>query len=219
VTLGIALAFRPPSLRPTPSKVPTIQELHVRQYRGDIAQPLGDIGMTTQVVRANDTVRFSAKLTAPAYCYLIAFNPDGTEQLCIPEDPDLPTVNYPEHVQLSKAMATAPGRSIELLYPRSEFFEPGVVGLQVFVLIASQDPLPPYAQWRSQIGAVPWKPVSYNEPWRWHYDGHQFIRLPSERGSRVERGAPKQFKDLCRFFQSRPSSVALQALAFPIGEE
>ena len=116
-------------------------------------------------------------------------------------------------------MSTPPKQVAELRYPREQYFEPGVAGLQTFVVIASADPLPPYAKWRSGVGQVPWKPAGYDQPWRWYFDGQEFARLPGERGRRVERGAPEQFKKLCRFFQSQTQRGVVQALAFPVTKE
>jgi hypothetical protein len=190
--------------------------LQVRQYRGETALPLGDIATTTNLIRADDSVRVSMKLDPPAYCYLIAFNPDGTEQLCYPEDPGLVAVNYPEHKDVAAAMATPPPKSSELSFPLDQFFEPGIPGLQVFVVVASSDPLPAYAKWRSQVGTIPWKPNPYQQPWRWHFDGQRFLRLPRERGQRVELGVPHELKEMCMFFQSRIRREVVQAVAFPV---
>jgi hypothetical protein len=211
--------FRPGFSRPSPATAPpTILSVNVSQYRGEFAQPLGDVGTTTEVMRADDTLRVSVELSAPAYCYLIAFNPDGTEQLCYPEDRDLPTASYPENKN-APAMNTPPEKVTELRYPSEQYFQPGVAGLQTFLVIASADPLPPYAQWRAQIGPTPWKRAAYDQPWRWHFDGQEFIRLPGERGRRVERGAPEEFRELCRFFQNQTRRGVVQALAFPVTKE
>ena len=42
--------------------------------------------------------------------------------------------------------------------------------------------------------------------------------LPKERGVRVKRGVPVEFKDLCKFFQSRPQAEVVPALAFPVSK-
>ena len=219
LALGAAVALGPKPWGVPPEEPLDVQALNVRQYRGENALPLGDVGTTAHVIRADDSVRVSVKLSAPAYCFLIAFNPDGTEQLCSPEDPDLPAVHYPEHKDRARAMAAPPARAAELSFPRDQFFEPGVPGLQVFVLVASAEPLPPYPEWRSSVGPVPWNPGEYRQPWRWHFDGQEFARLPAERGARVERGVPKGFKELCEFFRSRPRREAVRALAFPVSKE
>jgi hypothetical protein len=115
-------------------------------------------------------------------------------------------------------MATAPPACTELSYPRNQYFEPGLAGLQTFVLIASARPLPPYAQWRSQLDSIPWSRASYHDRWRWQFDGREFIRLPSERGLRVSRGTPVEFENLCRFLQGLTSIDSMQAVAFPVAE-
>jgi hypothetical protein len=45
---------------------------------------VGDLRSSAEEVRVRDAVRVYARLSEPAYCYLIAFNPDDTEQLCHP---------------------------------------------------------------------------------------------------------------------------------------
>ncbi len=194
-----------------PLQILTMQASH---HRGKDDKLLGDVGTISEPVRADDSVRVSVKLNAPAYCYVVAFNPDGTEQLCYPEDPDSPAVNYPEHRD-SKAMTTPPPKATELRFPRDRFFRPDVAGLQAFVVVASTEPLPPYAQWRSRIDKVPWEPVLEVDEWRWQFDGREFERLPRERG-RAVGGPPPPFRDLCRFFQGRRELQAVRALAFPV---
>jgi serine/threonine protein kinase len=218
VCLGLVVAIWLMQLGPRlPVDPVKIEALSVSQYRGESATPLGDVSTTAQEIRADDSVRVSVRLNAPGYCYLIAFNADGTEQLCYPEDPDLPAVYYPENKD-AKSMTARPAKGAELQFPRDQYFEPEHPGLQVFVLIASAEPLPAYAKWRSQVGKIPWKKMdSYAEPWRWQFDGQDFGRLPSDRGTRVERGAaPKELRELCEFLRTRPDVQAVRALAFPV---
>ena len=104
--------------------------------------------MTTSagLVRLNDDVRFHATFNGPAYCYLIAFNPDGTEQLCHPEDAGKgePTVRP----ILRKDVRYPAGKHVFIL---------DEAGLEVFVLVVSAKPLPPYAEWRAKAGCLPGK--------------------------------------------------------------
>ena len=51
---------------------------------------LGRIGADTQAGQAEDEVRVSTRLNAPAYCYLIALHPNGQTQLYYPEDATKP---------------------------------------------------------------------------------------------------------------------------------
>jgi hypothetical protein len=203
---------------PVTKKVPLkVESLAVTQYRDETARSLGDISASDQPILANDSVRVSVKLSTPAYCYLIAFNPDGTEQLCYPEDAKLTAIFYPKNKD-AQAMMTKPGLEADFRFPRDQYFEPGMPGLQVFVLIVAEEPLPPYAQWREKVGAIPWKKAeSYNQPWRWRYDGKDYVRFPGERGTRVDRGAaPAEFRQLCDFFRARPDVHTIHAWAFPV---
>jgi serine/threonine protein kinase len=194
-----------------------IESMTVNQYRGESATLLGDISTTSQEILTTDSVRVATKLKAPGYCYLLAFNPDGAEQLCYPEDPELPAVLYTENKN-AKSMELTPSKNAEFQFPKDEYFEPGQKGLQVFVLIASAEPLRPYAKWRSQVGSIPWKKTdSYDQPNRWEFDGQDYHRLPEERGQKVERGgAPKAFRDLCDFLRKLRDVQAVRALAFPV---
>src|SRR5262249_30626357 len=91
--------------KPEGSQLPNpplkLTDIQVNPHQGQEATLLGNLArssvMSTAAVRADDSVRVLATLSTPAHCYLIAFNPDGTEQLCYPEDPDLPAVKYPEN--------------------------------------------------------------------------------------------------------------------------
>jgi hypothetical protein len=164
---------------------------------------------STAAVHVEDDVQVTAGLTAPAYCYLIAFNPDGSEQLCHPEDADghgTPTV--------------PPDARAQVRYPEDQAFVLDAAGLQAFVLAASTKPLPPYAQWRSRAGAIPWTENTDGGAWRWHFDGRAFTRFPQERG-RVEpkAGAPEPLKKLCAFFQGRAEFDAVQVIAFPVTDD
>ena len=93
--LGIFVAAWPDNQdSPSPPGPLKLLDLDIQQFRGKQAEPHSDITATTEVVRADNRC-VSAKLSRPAYCYLIAFNPDGTEQLCYPEDAEMAAVNYP----------------------------------------------------------------------------------------------------------------------------
>ncbi len=50
----------------------------------------GPLGRKSFAAREDDEVTVQAELSEPAYSYLIAFRPDGTDELCDPEDEDTP---------------------------------------------------------------------------------------------------------------------------------
>jgi serine/threonine protein kinase len=201
---------------PRPAAKPlAITDMHVVHYRGKGTTLLGDLLTSDGGVRLNDDVRVTAELSAPAYCYLIAFNPAGAEieQLCLPEDTD------------GKGAAEArPEVCAEVRYPRDQsVFVLDTAGLQAFVLAASTKPLPPYAQWRRQAGAIPWKGAKGAKgggAWRWQFDGREFLRFPKDRGTLLPReDAPRPLRDLCEFFKSRTEFDAVQAIAFSVTDD
>ncbi|MFL5243879.1 MAG: tetratricopeptide repeat protein [Gemmataceae bacterium] len=212
--LVIAAAFLRPRIWPlaTPNASPplSIEEFRVNHFRGKQAKSLGDIRNSAEEIEVNDSVRVFARLSAPAYCYLIAFNPDGTEQLCHPAwEGDRP--------QEARAVRPEPVTEVRFFPNDKDVFALDSGGLQVFVLVTSTQPLPPYAEWRSGIAKIPWKLVSHGGEWRWQFDGREFTQLPVERGKRAEREAePQVLSDLCAFFRERPEFEAVQAVAFPV---
>jgi hypothetical protein len=189
-----------------------IKELRITHYRNDGDKKekvlLGDLRKSSEPVRLNDRMGIAADLTAPAYYYLIAFNPKGSEagtmQLCQPEDAD--------------------GRALEEVRPEqltevrySQYFIPDAVGLQAIVLAASTKLLPPFKEWRAE---VPWEGVKDGGAWTWHFDGREFIRLPQDRGKvEPKGGVPESFRKLCEFFKGRREFDSVQAIAFPVADE
>jgi serine/threonine protein kinase/CHAT domain-containing protein/tetratricopeptide (TPR) repeat protein len=213
--LWIGWLYRPsPNGPPTPltphAPVATplaITALNVSHYRDNGKKELGDLRSSTAGIVVNDDVHVRATLTAPAYCYLIAFNPDGEDQLCLPTD-----------VDGRGARNTAPKEHEKLHYPPDKkAFILDATGLQAFVLVASTKPLPPYAEWRAKAGKIPWNFVNSSADSRWHFDGHEFTRFPQERGKLVTTDeVPDRLRRLCEFFKSRPEFEAVQAIAFPV---
>jgi hypothetical protein len=185
-----------------PAKAPLrIDSLEVAAFRGKPAMPLGPIGLARYQARLGDYVRVRAKLSEPAYSFLIAFNPDGKEQLCSPEAPMLP-----------------PALAADLRYPtdpNEAFPLTDGVGLQVFVLVSSRQPLPDYADWRKSTGAAPWQSLESAGCWRYAPGGFEYLG--------AERGLPENLTDrpdvltrLCEFFRSRQDVEGIEALAFPV---
>ena len=81
----------------------------------------------------------TAELAAPAYCYLIAYPPDGTEELTFPEPQQQneppPLTDRPRYPSVSVGVEIGLNEG---------------PGLHAFVLVARSKPLPPYAEWRRQ---------------------------------------------------------------------
>ena len=204
-----ASGARETSLSPLPAVPLRVEALEVEVHRRlpEPAKTLGRIGIDVFEGRyRDDDVRVHARLSAPAYCYVIALNPDGKDQLFFPEDP-----------------ATPPPAGAQIDAPADSFIGFGLtdgVGLQGVVLVASRQPLPAYTEWIKGLASLPWKSDPSTGVWR--FDGERFDSAPepeSQRGPRRPLAdAPKSFVETCRAFHGRPGVAAMQAVAFPVRE-
>jgi predicted Ser/Thr protein kinase len=167
---------------------------------------LGEVGVTARDICVNDSVQIRAQFSKPAFCYLIAFNPDGKEQLCFPSTPD--DRSAPDEL---------PAPVKELRFPRSptrDFQLEDGTGMQAFVLLVSAKPLPAYARWQQEVGVAPWQKASVSAIWR--FDGKDF-ECVNKRGKVREREAiPEPLVALCHFFRDCPRIEALHVIAFPV---
>lgn len=196
--LGLTAAGPAPSTAPAqPARQQPIVDFEIKVGQPPLA-PLGFAGL-----RLNDFARVHAAFGEPCYCYLIAFNPDGKEQLCYPEKETLP-----------------PQQSEKLDYPSSVAdgfpFNDGT-GMQAFVLLVSRRPLPSYAEWKTRIGPAPWQRAEIDGIWR--FDGQELEQQrPPVRGlaQQMPGGGPKPLADLCDYFKDRSGMNAIQVVAFPV---
>jgi hypothetical protein len=202
LTVLVCAAWRPRPALPETSTAPIqIVTLQVRHYRGERDTPLGTLGKSSRAAQFDDDVAVHAELNRPAHCYLIAFNPNGQEQLCAPQDQSV----APEPIT---ALDFPPGSA-------AYFSLTDGIGMQAFVLVASQAPLPAYREWRAASGAAPWQTVHAEGVW--HFDGQRLEPIGPERGpTRQRRGPPQPLQDLCNFFKDHPHVDAVQVLAFPV---
>jgi predicted Ser/Thr protein kinase len=177
-----------------------VESLEVELHRRNPPQALGPIGVSAFEARYQDDIRVHARLSAPAYYYLIALNPDGSDQLCLPASRDI---------------APPPGATLSFPHdPRAGFGLTDGVGLQAFVLVASRRQLPPYSKWRQTLKEFPWKPA--RAAGVWHYDGDSF-RTDVQRGEvRPLADLPLPLEAACRALKSRPGVDAIRSVAFPV---
>jgi serine/threonine protein kinase len=139
--------------------------------------PPQELGGALTHVGLNDLVLVEAKLSEPAYAYLIAFNPtDDAEKA--------------EQYVPAKRRDVAPPMSDQLPQLGAITLNDGI-GLQAFVVVASRRPLPPYAQWRQKRPRLPWGLVSRTTPGAvWLGDGNLVnLMFPIERPRAIENAA------------------------------
>jgi serine/threonine protein kinase len=198
-----------PSPEPAPATRPLrIESLRVVLRRRAPDDPIGVVGVETFAGRLDQDVRIRATLSRPAFCYLIALNPDGKTQLCYP-----------------KGQAIEPSSAAAIDYPSDPvkgFSLTDGIGVQAFVLVASTKPLPSFAKWSKALGDLPWKPAESQLVWR--YDGHDFesdIKHGNVYGG--VRGSERRLADLpqpleatCRALRAGSGVEAVQVVAFPV---
>jgi hypothetical protein len=185
-----------------------VASLRVQHFavRGETADARGEIGTRSFAARFGDQVRVTVEPSEPAYCFLLALNPNGREQLCWPRDEKTP----PERVE------------------RLEFPEAGFAftlddeehgGLQAFVVVASRRPLPAYAAWREGGPGLPWERLPVVPGLVWRGDGERLDPVLAGRDNRGTIGELKGVAPLAeavRRLRSAEGVEAVSVVAFPV---
>jgi serine/threonine protein kinase len=104
-----------------------------------------EIGESTFRTRLNERTEPRVEFSEPAYAYLLAFNPASPEKAA-----DL------EQFIPRKDKGRPPDR-VSRLDPKKWIPLTDGEGLQAFAVLASRQPLPPYAEWRKRQPALPWQ--------------------------------------------------------------
>src|SRR5207248_2568623 len=73
-----------------PLRVLSLDVHHVANGNDASGEARGIIGKDSFTAKLNDRVTIQARLSRPAYAYLIAFRPDGQMEVCYPEDETQP---------------------------------------------------------------------------------------------------------------------------------
>ena len=214
--LALAVWFspsRPLSHISGPAADPLQAGIAVKHYKelgdGRTVVPHGTISETSLASdppRLKDLVRVQVAFSRPACSYLIALNPNGTIQLCAPVGgivPSLPRreLDFPE-------------------YPADYFGLTDGVGLQAFVVVASDRSLPAYESWKTQVpGGLAWSPV--DREGFWTYDSAELSEAKRFRGKLRgdilrRESAPEILISLCDRLRRSPGVTLVRAVAFPV---
>jgi len=195
-------------LRVTRFEIPHFPKLNAKHFDPRRA---GTLGRSSFAAHEDDEVIVRAELSEPAYSYLIAFRPDGTDELCDPDDEDTP----PSKKQ--QPLYPPPAKSDER-YRLSEG-----AGLHAFALVVSRQPLPPYREWKQRIGPMAWAAKLPCEPgvvWRDDDQGLQPLLAADTAGTRGkgvkarDSGAPAA--RLASWLRGLPGVDAVTLEAFPV---
>jgi hypothetical protein len=173
---------------------------------------VGKLGEQSFTVRPGDDVTVDAELSEPAYSYLIAFRPDGVDEVFRPADPRTPP-------RKMTGPCYPPESEPKLAYRLDEG-----TGLQAFALVVSRAPLPSYREWKDRHGTPHWQPRLSAAPGVvWWSDGRRLRPLTRDH-PRAQRGAGATVRgggtvvaDLAGWFKGIPGvdDVAIKAVFVP----
>jgi hypothetical protein len=206
-----------PAPRPGPQaalRVTGFEMTHFPKLDADRFDPsrVGALGQTSFAARVDDEVTVRAELSEPAFSYLIAFRPDGTDELCDPESEDL------RPARKQQPRYPPPTKSDER-YRLSEG-----AGLHAFALVVSREPLPPYRAWKKEQGPMPWAARLPCEPgvvWRDDDQGLQPLLANDPTGTRGKgvkaRGSGEPAGKLASWLRGLPGVNAVTLEAFSVG--
>jgi hypothetical protein len=192
------------SSRPAADPAPRILALEVRNFPADGRPDDPDeIDLSSWENPGDDVTWVLARLDPPAYCYLIAFDPDGQFRLADPPD-----VTEPPSRRSEICYAPASRSSRGASYPRG-------AGMQAWLLVAASTPLPPFADWPA-ARRLRWRSVQAEGVWR--FDGHSIERIQAGDHRVLERmfESPRPFAQLCASLTDIPDIDAIEAITYPV---
>jgi hypothetical protein len=166
------------------------------------------LGKESFATRRGDTVTVHARLSQPAYAYLIAFRPDGVAEVCFPEKEEAapPLTDRPCYPSVT---------------PSVHYGLDEGAGLQVFALVVSSQPLPSYKEWQSQLGAPPWQKDLPAPPGLVCWDNDGEVELLSDdpagqRGKGKEVNTKTPVVKLSEWLRQAPGVKAVAAVGFAV---
>lgn len=195
----------PTQSAPDTSPIPAVATLTVTHFRYDTEKNeqlrIGRIDDLGERVRFKDEVRIEVRLAKPAYCYLIACNPDGAIQVCYPPSPE---------------EGTTQSKIAEFSFPQKETSYFGLtddVGQQAFIVVVSDEAMPHWPEWSEDD--IPWhKPQRQGGIWR--FDGKQVRQIfDRSRGALASRTSD-EFATVCEFFRVQQGVQLVRGIAFPV---
>jgi tRNA A-37 threonylcarbamoyl transferase component Bud32 len=146
-------------------QVVSLDVRHFANVAGVNDAPRGLLGKDSFATHLHDSVEVKARLSRPAYAYLIAFRADGVDEVCFPTQEDRPP-----------PLTDEPGYPLTKERKSNYGLEEGA-GMHVFALVVSRQPLPAYRVWRAQRGAPPWQQSAPPVGVVWRDNGAEALAL------------------------------------------
>jgi hypothetical protein len=158
-------------------------------------------------VRVGDRFHVEVRLNRPAYFYILSFTPDATDHVWHPATVDL------EPRRTDAIALEFPAHLVTVRKP----------GLHVFVVVASDAPLPSYRAWKRRAGSPPWQPTVGTPTDRtvWTFDRQRWEASRPPPPVMLAGGSepPPSLVELCDFLARQNGVVATRALAFPVNDD
>jgi serine/threonine protein kinase len=174
VTVHDPLPARNESAEPLRVRELNVNVFHLERIDNRRSGSLRVLGKESFGAVLDDDMQVTARLSRPAYCYLIVFRPDGKDEVLypqgahrVPEKTDQP--HYPSLIR-------------DTVYGLTDG-----TGLWLVALVASERPLPSYAAWRRQHKGDPWTHADGEPDVVWLDDG-QWLEALTPRGLRNRGG-------------------------------
>jgi serine/threonine protein kinase len=190
-------------------RVLSLEVEHFANLRGEFDVSRGLIGKDSFTAHCGDSVTVKARLSRPAYAYLLAFRPDGIEELCFPEEEEEPppSTDWPRY-------PLAESRAVNYGLDEGE-------GLQVFVVVVSSRQLPSYRAWRTQREPSPWKKDVTPPNVVWRDNGLEVAALTpappaDQRGKGREVKGKTPVVELTNWLRRAPGAETVEAVGFAV---
>lgn len=166
----------------------------------------GLLGRDVWRARRGDAVRLEAKFSQPVHAYLLALRADGQVDLCWPDDETLPP-------PAATVAVYPPPTTPNVMYGLDEG-----AGMWAFLVLASEDSLPAYQDWKQTHQLPPWTSTAGSEGvvWRLSAEGVDQLEATgeSERGKgRVFHGE-EPLEEIIRWSKVRADFDILEGVAF-----
>jgi serine/threonine protein kinase len=196
----------PSALKRAPIHVISLDVNLTRNVNGR-GRPAGLLGKKVFDPHLGDTVTVQARLTGPAYAFLIAFRPDGVTEVCFPEkDDQRPELtekpSYPFPFSKGEAYGLTDG-----------------TGLAAFAVVVSSTPLPSFKEWWSHSEGCPWKQVKAPPGVVYRANGEDEVEALDVDGSRGKGATVKgktPIAQLASWLRHIPQIETVQVLGFAV---
>jgi serine/threonine protein kinase len=197
-------------------RVLSIDVQHYTRLNDNDAQPQGLLGRESFTAQLGDQVTIEARLSRPAYSYLLVFRPDGVADVCFPDDETQPPplTDRPRYPPPSK--------------PDKRYGVREGTGLWVIAVVTSEQPLPAYRDFVATHKPV-WTPPRPDDrkpsdlQTVWWYDGHWIEPFTgySTKGSRTKEeqalGTPAAVVAAAQWLKTATGGETVAAIGFTVG--